>query len=75
MLTRASQTDDKIFKSLTPNILCKVLKAYRMGLNIKCFTLHRVVENGVETVTIEENGTLKSKTVNGQPQAISYNRS
>lgn len=29
-----------------------------------------VVENGVSTVTVEENGVLKSKTVNGQQQAI-----
>jgi hypothetical protein len=27
----------------------------------------RVVENGEETVTIEEDGILKSKTINGVP--------
>lgn len=30
----------------------------------------RVLENGVETVTIVEDGKLKSKTINGVPQAI-----
>lgn len=30
------------------------------------------VENGVETVTVHEDGVLKSKTVNGVPQAIEY---
>jgi len=28
----------------------------------------RVIDNGVETVTVIENGRIKSKTVNGQPQ-------
>ena len=32
----------------------------------------RVVENGNETVTVEENGVVTSMTVNGQPQAIQY---
>ncbi|XP_074659139.1 dnaJ homolog subfamily B member 6-like [Tubulanus polymorphus] len=32
----------------------------------------KVVENGVETVTVEEDGILTSKLVNGQPQAIAY---
>lgn len=31
-----------------------------------------VVENGETTVTVEENGTLKSKTVNGKSEAITY---
>lgn len=34
----------------------------------------RVVENGVETVTVEENGKLTSKTVNGKAQAIDYRK-
>ena len=34
--------------------------------------LCRVVENGVETVTVEEDGTLQLKTVNGEPQALQY---
>lgn len=34
----------------------------------------RVVEDGVKTVTVEENGVLKSKTVNGEAQAITYRK-
>ena len=34
-----------------------------------CF---RVMENGVETVTVEEDGSVRSITVNGEPQAIGY---
>jgi hypothetical protein len=38
-----------------------------------CFLLFlRVIENGVETITITENGVLKTKTVNGVPQAIGF---
>lgn len=32
----------------------------------------KVVENGQETITVEENGILKSRTVNGRPEAIAY---
>lgn len=39
-------------------------------VNGKTIVTTKMVENGVETVTIEENGRLKSKTVNGQPQSI-----
>ena len=35
-----------------------------------CVFVCRVVENGRETVTVEENGVLKSKLVNGQEMAI-----
>lgn len=35
--------------------------------------LNRVFENGVETVFKYENDVLKSKTVNGVPQAITHN--
>lgn len=41
-------------------------------LSVLFFFLHRVVENGVETVTVSENGVLKSKTINGVSQAIAY---
>ncbi len=34
----------------------------------------RIVENGVETVTVEEDGVMKSKTVNGVAQAIDYKK-
>ena len=30
------------------------------------------MENGIETVTVEEDGILKSKTVNGEAQALTY---
>lgn len=30
----------------------------------------KVIENGVETVTVHENGQLVSRTVNGVPQAL-----
>lgn len=36
-------------------------------------TTKKVLENGVETITSYENDVLKSKTVNGVAQAISYN--
>ncbi|RWS06368.1 dnaJ subfamily B member 6-like protein, partial [Dinothrombium tinctorium] len=32
----------------------------------------KVIENGVETVTVHEDGVLKSKTVNGVKQALGY---
>ena len=35
-------------------------------------TTKKVVENGVETVTIVENDVIKSRTVNGVPQALAY---
>lgn len=41
-------------------------------LNGKKIVTKKVVENDVETVTILENGIIKSKTVNGEPQALSY---
>jgi len=34
----------------------------------------KVIENGIETVTVEEDGAVTSKTVNGVPQAIAYRR-
>jgi len=38
----------------------------------KKFVTTKIIENGVETVTITENGVLKTKTVNGVPQAIAF---
>lgn len=35
-----------------------------------CVTTRKVVQDGVETVTVEENGVVKSKTVNGQRVAL-----
>ncbi|KZS09465.1 putative DnaJ subfamily B member 6 [Daphnia magna] len=40
--------------------------------NGKKIVTKKVVENGVETVTVSENGVLKSKTINGVSQAIAY---
>lgn len=42
-------------------------------INGKKVTTKKVFENGIETVMSYENDVLKSKTVNGVPQAISYN--
>lgn len=42
-------------------------------VNGKKFVTTKIVENGVETVTVEEDGKVKSKTVNGVSQAIEYN--
>jgi DnaJ family protein B protein 6 len=43
-------------------------------VNGKKFVTTKIVENGVETVTTEEDGVLKSKTVNGVSQAIEYRK-
>jgi len=40
--------------------------------NGKKVVTKKVVDNGIETVTVTENGVLKSKTVNGVSQAIGY---
>jgi DnaJ family protein B protein 6 len=34
----------------------------------------KIIENGNETVTVEENGIMTSRTVNGVPQAIMFRR-
>jgi len=41
-------------------------------VNGKKLVTKKICENGVETVTVMEDGIMKSKTVNGVPQAISY---
>jgi len=43
-------------------------------VNGKKFITTKTVENGVETVTTEEDGVLKSKTVNGVAQAIEFRK-
>lgn len=43
-------------------------------VNGKRFVTTKIVENGSETVTIEEDGEVKSKTVNGVAQAIEYRK-
>jgi len=42
-------------------------------VNGKKITTKKVFENGKETVMSYENDVLKSKTVNGVPQSITYN--
>lgn len=49
-----------------PNV--KKISTSVKTVNGKRIETKRVVDNGVETVTVTENGQLKSKTVNGQPQ-------
>jgi len=44
-------------------------------VNGRQVTTRRVVENGKETVTVEENGVVTSHTVNGQPVAIDMGNS
>ncbi|CAH1788634.1 unnamed protein product [Owenia fusiformis] len=41
-------------------------------VNGKKVVTKKVVENGIETVTVEEDGQMTLKTVNGEPQAIEY---
>lgn len=41
-------------------------------VNGKKFVTTKTVENGVETVVTEEDGVVKSKTVNGVPQSIEF---
>lgn len=41
-------------------------------MNGKKIITKKVIEDGVETVTVMEDGIIKSKTVNGVPQALSY---
>ncbi|ELU05674.1 hypothetical protein CAPTEDRAFT_6492 [Capitella teleta] len=41
-------------------------------VNGKKIVTKKVIDNGVETVTIEENGAVTSRTVNGQTQSLQY---
>lgn len=43
-------------------------------VNGKKFVTTKIVENGVETITTEEDGVIKSKTVNGVSQSIEYRK-
>jgi len=43
-------------------------------VNGKKVVTTKIVENGIETVTTEEDGTIKTKTVNGVPQPIEYKK-
>uniref|UniRef100_A0A671KN08 Uncharacterized protein n=1 Tax=Sinocyclocheilus anshuiensis TaxID=1608454 RepID=A0A671KN08_9TELE len=35
-----------------------------------CYCFHRIIENGQERVEVEEDGQLKSITVNGKEQLL-----
>lgn len=39
-------------------------------VNGKKIETRKVIENGVETITVHEDGVIQSKTVNGAPQAL-----
>ncbi|KAF2368512.1 DnaJ domain [Trinorchestia longiramus] len=41
-------------------------------VNGKKITTKKVVDNGTETVTVLENDVIKSRTVNGVPQSLTY---
>lgn len=43
-------------------------------VNGKKFVTTKIVENGVETVVVEEDGVVKSRTVDGVPQSIEYRK-
>jgi len=43
-------------------------------VNGKKFVTTKIIENGVETVITEEDGVVKSKTVNGVAQSIEYRK-
>lgn len=54
-----------------PGVVKSTSRSTKM-INGKKFVTTKIVENGVETVITEEDGVVKSKTVNGVPQAIEY---
>ncbi|CAF0935789.1 unnamed protein product [Brachionus calyciflorus] len=61
--TSFSQPDTSMVKSTS--------KSTRV-VNGKKFVTTKIIENGVETVITEEDGVLKSRTVNGIPQSLEY---
>ena len=46
----------------------------KMNLYLSIIIFSRIIENGVETVITEEDGIVKSKTVNGVAQSIEYRK-
>lgn len=70
------------FTSVTTSTFSTELGAMRPGVrktststrfvNGKKIETRKVMENGVETVTVHEDGVLTKKTINGQAQALSY---
>ncbi|KAL1435500.1 hypothetical protein MTO96_000170 [Rhipicephalus appendiculatus] len=70
------------FTSVTTSTFSTDMGAMRPGVrktttstrfvNGKKIETRKVLENGVETVTVHEDGVLTKKTVNGQVQALGY---
>jgi len=54
-----------------PGVVKSTSKSTKV-INGKKFVTTKIMENGVETVTTEEDGIIKSKTVNGVAQSIEY---
>lgn len=56
---------EKNLSQLSKHFLSLILK-------INFIFCSRILENGIETVITEEDGVVKSKTVNGIPQSLEY---
>lgn len=61
------------YSSGGPNVVKSTSKSTKV-INGKKFVTTKTIENGVETVVTEEDGVVKSKTVNGVPQSIEYRK-
>lgn len=57
----------------SPGVMKSTSKSTKT-INGKKYVTTKIIENGVETVITEEDGVLKSKTVNGVAQAIEYRK-
>jgi hypothetical protein len=63
--------DNKFYKKKTViDWLCAILKVSISNEKYVNSSTFRIVENGKETVTVEEDGVVKSQLVNGKPVAI-----
>jgi len=56
----------------TPAVGVKKTSTSTRFVNGKKIETRRVQENGVETVTVHEDGKLTSRTINGVPQSITF---
>jgi len=56
----------------TPSVGVKKTSTSTRFVNGKKMETRRVQENGVETVTVHEDGKLTSRTINGVPQSITF---
>jgi len=54
-----------------PGVVKSTSKSTKV-VNGKKFVTTKIVENGTETVITEEDGVVKTKTINGVPQSIEY---